>query len=151
MHLTRRNAAISSLMHPPDDRARTFAKRIIGLPGDVIETTGVANATPPCWEPTKVFIAPKGRMPFQMLCETELFDAWVGMAFCCNADGTASTGAMSVTLPPSDYFVMGDDRNHSSESRALGFVPAADIIGKVLRIEGRSTNLYANRPVLTQN
>jgi hypothetical protein len=31
----------------------------------------------------------------------------------------------------------------------FGFVPAVDIVGKVVSIEGSSVNLYANRPALT--
>jgi signal peptidase I len=37
---------------------------------------------------------------------------------------------MEVTVPPGYYFVSGDNRPHSLDSREFGFVPKEDIIGK---------------------
>lgn len=39
---------------------------------------------------------------------------------------------MEVTIPDGYYFVMGDNRPHSSDSREFGPIPGSDIIGKVL-------------------
>jgi len=44
----------------------------------------------------------------------------------------AMSGAISAQIvPPSSYFVMGDNRAHSYDSRSWGAVPADRIIGKV--------------------
>ena len=39
-----------------------------------------------------------------------------------------------VTVPAGHYLVLGDNRNNSADSRYIGFVPRAEIIGRARRV-----------------
>ena len=113
---------------PPTDPSRDFIKRVIGLPGDVIEINGDHH-------PTQVLIKPGGTGNWQVLHEPYLPQPWTTLNDCCGSDGKASASAQAYTVPQGDYFVMGDNRNFSSDSRSFGPVPRKNILAKAfLRI-----------------
>ena len=113
---------------PPTDPSRDFIKRVIGLPGDVIEVDGSQH-------PAQVLIKPGGKGPWQLLREPYLPQTWTTLNFCCGPDGKASAAAQAYTVPQGYYFVMGDNRNFSSDSRSFGPVPRKNILAKAfLRI-----------------
>ena len=85
------------------DESGTFVKRIIGLPGEVVsERDGV------------VYI--DGKRLDEPYVEPSLRD-----------DRTARWPR----VPPDSYFMMGDNRAHSCDSRDWGTVPRANLIGPV--------------------
>ncbi|HEY7270160.1 MAG TPA: signal peptidase I [Dehalococcoidia bacterium] len=86
----------------PTDPTRDFIKRVIGLPGDTVE---VKNGT--------VFVNGSALdEPYEM----------------ARPDYTYT----KQTVPAGQYFVLGDNRNNSSDSHVWGFVPEDNIIGQAM-------------------
>ena len=90
------------IMRDPYDASRDFIKRIVGMPGDRVLIRG-----------GEVYI--NGHQ----LSEPYLnHETWTD-----NADWPASgqqDAADGMLMPSDEYFVMGDNRNHSSDSRLFG-------------------------------
>lgn len=107
----------SYLFHPPSrgdvvvfvappQPSEDYVKRIIAIPGDVIS---VNNGVPTVDGVTlKEFYVAPGHMGATM----------------------TDRSVQNVLVPPNDYFVMGDNRIGSYDSRSWGFVPRANIIGR---------------------
>ena len=118
------------ILNPPhqcDATTADYVKRVVGLPGDNIEID--ADTTP-----TELLVQPGGTGPWDRVAEPYLPDAWEqGPQY-----PTASTvDAVNQVLhiPAGDYFVMGDNRNESCDSRFFGLVSRSRILAKaILRI-----------------
>lgn len=94
----------------PKDTTQRFIKRVVGLPG---ETVKIENG--------EVSIIKNGA-------ETTLNEIYL-------PDYLKTYGDVNITMGEDEYFVMGDNREYSFDSRAWGVVPKKDIIGKAfLRI-----------------
>ncbi len=91
----------------PLDTTQRFIKRVIGLPGETVE---IQNGS--------VDILKNGK-------DTKLSETYL-------PKGLTTSGNIDVTLSSSQYFVLGDNRPYSYDSRGWGILPASDIVGKAV-------------------
>ncbi len=92
----------------PKDPSQYFIKRVVGLPGEKIEI-----------KDKRVYVYSEDGKKF-MLDETDYV-----------VEDMIDTGDKSWELGPEEYYVMGDNRNHSLDSRSFGPVHDELIVGKV--------------------
>jgi len=92
----------------PKDPSKFFIKRIIGIPGDTIDITG-----------NVVTITSENAEISQTLDEPYIKDM-------------AANTQLTETLGEREYFVMGDNRDHSSDSRVWGVLQREKIVGRAL-------------------
>lgn len=93
------------VLHPPSDPSTVYVKRIIGLPGDQLFIT-----------PDAVYVnGHKLDEPYIQLIDPKAAE---------------NEPLGKITLQAGQYFVMGDNRQNSTDSRVFGYVPRQNIIGK---------------------
>ena len=104
----------------PEEPDRDFIKRVIGLPGEKVELKEkkVYINDKPLDEPYVHFLQPPGQ-------NSEFHEV-------TSFDVRERYGP--VTVPPNHYFVMGDNRDNSQDSRYWGFLPRELVKGKALVI-----------------
>jgi signal peptidase I len=119
----------------PHDTDVNFIKRVIGLPGDVIRYDNKKihiNGELVDVQYDSNYLVPHdggGRT------ETDLFRETIGgSAHSILNDPARRSRNMEVTVPEGSYFVMGDNRDHSNDSRFWGFVPEQNIVGRAFFI-----------------
>ncbi|HVF49415.1 MAG TPA: signal peptidase I [Pyrinomonadaceae bacterium] len=137
-----------------------FVKRVVGLPGERIEVRGerilingvelaehrVTATNPPDDNPAtddrreddapltiRNSPPPSGTGPYTVYYrpQTRTDDAQ-GLDRSASDDFHFAVGGEAATIPPDSYFVMGDNRENSLDSRAWGFVPRDLIIGRAM-------------------
>lgn len=119
----------------PKDPSLDYIKRIVGLPGDKIGYVNKKlsiNGVPISLGEPKPYLAPGDTKPDgAQLRLTEKFDE-VGHDILIAPYRTGVGG--EITVPQGHYFVMGDNRDNSNDSRSWGFVPEENLVGKAILI-----------------
>ncbi len=95
------------VFHAPTEDNKDFIKRIIGSAGD---TVSVSEG--------KVYL--NGNL---------LIEDYLPSNYVTNGGNFLPEGSQ-INVPEGNYFVMGDNRSNSSDSREWGFVQKSEIIGK---------------------
>jgi signal peptidase I len=122
------------VFHFPLDASDYVVKRVIGIPGDhlhlangVVFRNGVALP-----EPYTVY-EQAYRDPFRDQFPSGVYtDPGVDTHWWLEMRHDLEHG--DLVVPAGSYFVLGDNRNHSRDSRYWGFVPRAAIVGRPILI-----------------
>ncbi|MGO2242544.1 MAG: signal peptidase I [Halomonas sp.] len=115
----------------PDEPSVNFIKRVVGLPGDRIRYEGKQLYIND--EPIAKELAEEGpeASPEQLLLAETLGGA---DHFVYNNPRDPGPQMREVEVPAGHYFMMGDNRDHSNDSRYWGFVPEENIVGRAFAV-----------------
>jgi signal peptidase I len=111
----------------PPDPSQDFIKRVVGLPGDVVEyrdKTLWVNGQQVQVDLDSVYLGPDdpgarvGVEALGAVAHRLMVKPWV------------EDPPGRWTVPRDQYFVMGDNRDNSRDSRAWGFVPEGNLVGR---------------------
>ena len=122
------------VFHYPVDPTQHFVKRVVGVPGDrlrMINKKVFINGQP-LDEPYVRFLEPPINMFRDNFPRTDIPAYGLEGKWWLQMRKLVEDGELIV--PQGHYFVLGDNRDDSQDSRYWGFVPRENIIGKPLLI-----------------
>jgi signal peptidase I len=114
----------------PADGVR-LVKRVVGLPGDVIESRGdrlFVNGIPVDYAPPRAGLIDPAGSGGELFAEERLPGHNHPVMIQPRRPALRSFGPLPV--PPGCYFMMGDNRDDSNDSRYFGCVPRRSILGR---------------------
>lgn len=135
----------------PDTPSRDYIKRLIGLPGDTVEYRQkqlFVNGLPApqefvaAYEPVEGEADDAGARIFDedllgvehkiLIHPQRNLDSRMQIPNCSGFDLVGDFCSFTLTVPDGQYFVMGDNRDNSADSRKWGMVPEANLIGRAM-------------------
>lgn len=126
------------VFRPPNEKSKYYVKRVIGIPGDTVILRG-----------GYVYLKEGGGDEEKKIDESYLSASNNGQTYKNPTSG--HTGEASYSVPEGHYFVLGDNRQGSADSRVFTsddgksapFVPAEDISGRVWFVALPLTKIHA--------
>lgn len=130
----------------PKDESQDYIKRVIGLPGDHISYYNrrlSINGKQLEISDDRIYqgLGDINQMAAASGCDRVNTNCQVTIEKNDQADYTIMTDPGSsysvngeLFVPEGKYFVMGDNRDHSNDSRIWGFVPEANLVGKAVMV-----------------
>lgn len=119
----------------PEDPSKDYIKRLVGLPGDIVvyyDQTLYINGKVAAQSGERVFKQPTFERHGVTIDyhDEQLGDAKHGIITLPDRP----EASQDWIVPEGHYFVMGDNRDFSNDSRFWGFVPEANVAGKAFMI-----------------
>jgi signal peptidase I len=114
----------------PEEPSVNYIKRVVGLPGDTVEYSNhrlTVNGQPvpllPDPDPPAADVAPRF---------IENLDDREHAILIAHPGNTNKDGVYQV--PEGHYFMLGDNRDNSRDSRFLGYIPESHLVGEAVRV-----------------
>jgi signal peptidase I len=134
----------------PEDPSLDYIKRVVGLPGDRVtyrdKRLSINGEAVPIRQIEdylarervqmyRRYVETLGGVEHQILLDADA-PAYVPQVHAFPHAGNCNYNkhGFECTVPPGHYFMMGDNRDNSSDSRVWGFVPDENIVGKAFFI-----------------
>ena len=142
------------VFHYPEDPSLDYIKRVVGLPGDTVEYRNKVLTINGVLQPqeadgdynyveaglnfvhTEKRIETLGNHKHALLINPEMPTVRLNSVaeFSGRENCTYDTDLVRCKVPQGEYFMMGDNRDNSRDSRYWGFVPDSEIVGKAFFI-----------------